>query len=140
MAEAVPGWVERCVAGVVDARGLAPDAGRDEILAAAVEAGRQAGIAVGEQLLVLARTDVDAQATTPLSVLRATAAVPTAVLLAAGVVPAPRDRFAEEHFPDDPYGLVPASIAAVDPALSDAALAWGAAKAMAHRHRHEGSR
>jgi hypothetical protein len=128
------------VAGVLDARGVGPGPGRDEILAAAAEAGHQAGVTVGEQLLVLARTDVDAQATTPLSVLRAVAAVPTAVLLAADVAPAARDRFAEERFPDDPYGLVPASVAAVDPGLHDAALAWGAAKAMAHRRRHGGSR
>ncbi len=58
------------------------------------------------------------------------------MLRASGVVPARRDRFAEEHFPDDPYGLVPASIAAVDPDLLDAAVRWGAAKAMAHRRRH----
>jgi hypothetical protein len=87
-------------------------------------------------LSAFAHTDVDAQASTPLSVLRAAVAAPTAVLRDAGVPPVARDRFAEERFPDDTYGLVPASVAAVDPALTDVALRWGAAKAMAHRRRH----
>ena len=50
--------------------------------------------------------------------------------------PVARDRFVSERFPDDPYGLTPASLQAVDPELGDAAIAWGAAKAMAHRRRH----
>jgi hypothetical protein len=47
-----------------------------------------------------------------------------------------RDDFDERRFPDDLYGLTPASLAAIDPALADPARAWGAAKAMAHRARH----
>ena len=59
------------------------------------------------------------------------------MLEAAGVPPVVRDPFAEERFPDDPYGLTPASLAAVDPALAEPALTWGAAKALAHRRRHQ---
>jgi hypothetical protein len=47
-----------------------------------------------------------------------------------------RDAFEEARFPDDLYGLTPASLGAVDPSLTDAARAWGAAKAMAHKARH----
>ena len=48
-----------------------------------------------------------------------------------------RDPFAEERFPDDPYGLTPASLAALDPALAEMARIWGAAKAMTHRRATE---
>ena len=45
---------------------------------------------------------------------------------------------AEESFPDDDYDLAPASLADVDPDLVELGVAWGAAKAMAHRRRHGG--
>jgi hypothetical protein len=40
-------------------------------------------------------------------------------------------------FPDDDYGLTPASFADIDPALAEPGLAWGAAKAWVHRRRHQ---
>jgi hypothetical protein len=89
-------------------------------------------------LAVLARSDVDAQATTPVSVMRAAAGAASALLEGAGVPPVRRDRFAQERFPEDLYGLVPSSLKEVDPSLSDIAVAWGAAKAMAHHRRHRG--
>jgi len=52
--------------------------------------------------------------------------------------PVQRDSFAEASFPDDDYDLAPASLADVDPDLLEPGLAWGAAKAMAHRRRHGG--
>jgi hypothetical protein len=60
------------------------------------------------------------------------------VLARAGVAPSKRDRFETERFPDDPYGLTPGSLEALDPALAEPALTWGAAKAFAHRRRHQG--
>jgi hypothetical protein len=63
---------------------------------------------------------------------------PTGVLAAAGVPPAERDDFATRSFPDDAYDLTPASWVDVDPALEEPGLAWGAAKAFAHRRRHGG--
>jgi hypothetical protein len=89
-------------------------------------------------LRTLLETDIDAQATTPLSVLRHAVRYPTEVLRAAGVPPVRRDAFAESSFPDDDYDLAPASLADVDPDLVELGLAWGAAKAMAHRRRHAG--
>ena len=131
---AVPDWVVRCV----ESR-LPPSArDRDAVLAEAEAAGRDAQRDVAGKLRVLLAADVDAQRSTPLEIVRAAVAHPTRVLRAAGVDPIPRDGFAEERFPDDPYGLTPASLPAMDPALREPALAWGAAKAMAHRRRHEG--
>lgn len=143
-------WVPRAVAGVLDAWAAAgwpssplpgappPGFDRDGVLAAAAAAGVRAAAAVTAGLGALAAGDVDEQRTTPLSEVRAALAPATAVLRAAGVPPVERDRFAAERFPDDDYGLVPANLAALDPALGDLQVAWGAAKAVAHRHRHRG--
>jgi hypothetical protein len=129
---AVPGWVLHCVEGL-----LPPTApGRDRVLARAREAGRLAQRDVAEKLQVLLAADVDAQRSTPLAVVREAVAYPTAVLEEAQVSPRARDPFVSERFPDDPYGLTPASLAAMDPELREPAIAWGAAKAMAHRRRH----
>ena len=137
VAAAVPGWVRRCVVAELDAWGaLGVGPGRDAVVRDADEAGRAARGDVEPQLLALARLDVDAQSTTPLSIVRGAVAYPTEVLRRAGVPARRRDPFAAERFPADVYGLVPASLAALDPSLLDLAVAWGAAKAMAHRRRH----
>ena len=90
-------------------------------------------------LATLAGTDVDGQRTTPLQIVRDSLGPPTAVLAAAGVPAVVRDRFSEQRFPGDPYDLAPASLAALGQELGALGLAWGAAKAAAHRARHQGS-
>ena len=80
--------------------------------------------------------DVDAQTVTPLQVLRASVRFPTEVLVDLGVEPPRRDDFDRRTFPEDLYGLGPAGFSDVDPSLRDPGLAWGAAKAHVHRHRH----
>jgi hypothetical protein len=135
--DAVPGWVESAVAGLVDAwEGAGGLVDRVALAAEAQEAGVRAAAEVGQRLGALVGADVDAQWTTPLEVVRAAVVHPTAVLRRAGVPPVVRDDFAEARFPDDVYGLTPASLGAVDPSLVDPARAWGAAKAMAHTARH----
>jgi hypothetical protein len=129
---AVPAWVVRCV----EARLPPGRADRARVLDEAEEFGRRAQEDVGAKLAALLSADVDAQRSTPLEVVRSAVSYPTAVLRGAGVAPARRDDFAEARFPDDPYGLTPASLKDVDPEVGDLALAWGAAKAMAHRRRH----
>ncbi|HLX87870.1 MAG TPA: hypothetical protein VKR22_05395 [Acidimicrobiales bacterium] len=142
---ALPGWVTRCVAGVLDAYEAAGGAlpasagGRQGVLDQAARRGRQAAADVGAALRELARSDVDAMRTTPLAVVRSTVSVPTAVLAEAGVPPIERDRFATDRFPDDDYGIVPGSLAVLDPELGPLSIAWGAAKAAAHRARHDGT-
>jgi hypothetical protein len=129
---AVPAWVVRCV----ETR-LPPSApGRASVMAQAEVAGLRARHEVAAELEVLLSADVDGQRSTPLAVVRGAVSYPTEVLRRAQVPPVTRDRFVTERFPDDPYGLTPASLQALDPALGDAAIAWGAAKAMAHRRRH----
>jgi hypothetical protein len=134
---AVPGWIESAVARLIEAwEGAGGVVDRRAVEAEAHEAGARAAAEVGQRLDALVGADVDAQWTTPLEVVRAAVVHPTAVLRRAGVPPVVRDDFSEARFPDDVYGLTPASLAAVDPSLVDPARAWGAAKAMAHKARH----
>jgi hypothetical protein len=133
---AIPGWVDRSVRGVLAAQGLPPD---DAAIATAAAAAKADGAPRVEALL---ETDVDAQPTNPLSILRSLVPYPTEVLSAAGATPVPRDDFATRTFPDDVYDLTPASFAEVDESLHEPGLVWGAAKAHIHlaRRRREGKR
>jgi len=138
--EALPGWVERCVAVRIEGwTGSPPGA---EVTAAATEAGERARREVGEAVAEVLATDIDDQRVPPLSLLRGAVRFPTAVLQAAGVPPVVRDEFAQRNFPDDVYDLTPASFADVDPALHEPGLVWGAAKAHVRlrRRRREGRR
>ena len=130
--DALPRWVERSVRRLMMAwRGEAdPD-----VMAAASDAGRRARAEVGPRVRELLEVDVDAQATTPLAILRGAVRYPTAVLRGAGVPPVVRDEQQERLFPDDVYDLAPANFADVDPALAEPGLAWGAAKAFTHLER-----
>lgn len=122
---ALPGWVERCVVETCERAGV--DAmGLSEQTRAA---GLRCAVEIGQPLRELLATDVDEQQSTPLTVLRSAVRFPTQVL-ADGGVPAPdRDDFDAARFPDDPYGLTPASFADIDPDLGPIGIAWGAAKA-----------
>ena len=131
---ALPGWVERSVdARYRDALGPPPP----EVVDAARRAGVEARDDVGPRLRALLDADVDEQRSTPLSIVREAVVYPTRVLAAAGVPSRERDPLDRAMFPDDTYGLTPASFADLDPQLTDAAIAWGAAKAWVHRRRHQ---
>jgi hypothetical protein len=137
IADALPGWVRRCVGDRLAAAGIEPDAAVD---AATEDAAQRCAADVGPSVRALLADDVDRQRTTPLALLRAAVAHPTAVLRAAGVPPVVRDDFAARSFPDDDYDLTPASFADVDPSLHEPGLVWGAAKAHVHRRRHRPQR
>lgn len=130
---ALPGWVVASVSRVMIAwAGEMPE----EIAEAATAAGRRAQKEVGVAVRQLLGLDIDEQKSTPLSLLRGAVRYPTEILVTAGVPPVRRDAFAERSFPEDPYGLSPATFADLDPALGDIGLAWGAAKAFEHKRRH----
>ncbi len=136
---ALPGWSVRCVVRLMEAwAGQVPDGVAEE----AATAGRAAATVIGPRVRALLTTDVDHQATGPLALIREAVRWPAAVLAAAGVPGVERDPFAERAFPDDIYDLAPASFADLDPALQDAGIAWGAAKAhvVLARRRAEGLR
>jgi hypothetical protein len=128
---AIGPWVVAAVERRAGGLDLSEEAG-----AAAEVARREVGGAVRE---LLAR-DVDAQATTPLTLVRGAVRHPTAVLAAAGIPPVARDPVALEAFPDDPYDLTPGSLADLDPELVEAGIVWGAAKAHTVLRRRRGKR
>lgn len=132
-------WTVRCVEERMTAwaGAVAP-----EVREAARSAGEAARREVGERVAEVLRSDIDDQRVPPLSVLRSAVVYPTQVLADAGVPPIVRDEFDERAFPDDVYGLSPATFADIDPNLHEPGLAWGAAKAFVHlqRRRSEGRR
>lgn len=137
--QVLPGWVERSVERLAVAYHgeLAADV-RD----AASDAGRRAAAEVGGRVRALLRQDVEDQRANPLAVLRGAVRYPAAVLRGAGVPPVVRSEWDERAFPDDDYGLVPATWADIDPALHEPGLVWSAAKAhtVLVRRRREGTR
>jgi hypothetical protein len=129
---ALPGWVERSVlARIVAFRGSASRGEQDD----AAALGRQVADLAGPRLRQLLTTDVDAQTTTPLEVIRGSLGPPTDALRRMGVPVVVRDEFDRGQFPDDDYDLVPRSFADIDPALLEPGLTWGAAKAHVHLRR-----
>jgi hypothetical protein len=122
---ALPGWVVRCVVQ------HAP-----HLRAEAEAAASGAVAAVEEELRAVLTADVDQQRRNPLAVVRDAVRIPTAVLRAGGVAPPRRSAFDTEHFPDDPYGLVPMTWRDVDELLHEPGIIWGALKARAHQERH----
>jgi hypothetical protein len=130
---ALPTWVVGSVERIMVAwAGRVPP----DVAEAAEIAAQKARSETGTAVRALLMSDIDDQRTTPLALLRGAVKFPTEVLRSAGVPPVERDRFAVEAFPDDDYDLTPMSFADVDPALAEAGIAWGAAKAFAHKRRH----
>jgi hypothetical protein len=137
--QALPGWVERSVGTLVVAfRGDLPG----EVRRASTAAGERAAVDVGARVRALLDQDVDAQRTNPLALLRGAVRYPAEVLRDAGVPPVVRSAWDEEAFPDDDYGLAPATWADIDPSLQEPGLRWSAAKAhtVLARRRAEGRR
>lgn len=136
---ALPAWVERSVVTLVEAHRGVVDGGTRH---AARQAGERAVAEVGAEVRLLLATDPDEQRSNPLAVLRAAVRYPAEVLAAAGVPPVVRTPFDEQAFPDDAYGLAPATWSDIDPSLHERGLVWGAAKAhvVLSRRRAEGRR
>ncbi len=130
--EALPRWIERCVARYV----VIDDAVARQVNEITAVASAEVGVEVRALLLA----DIDEQRHNPLAVLRAAVRYPAAVLAALEVPPPRREPFAERNFPADVYDLTPASFADVDPALHEPGLVWGAAKAHVHLQRRRDDR
>lgn len=124
---ALPGWVERAV--IERYEGWAGQSAPAVVVEDARSAGRRAVDDLGPRLRELLATDVDAQRTTPLAILRTAVGHPTEVLAAAGVPPVVRDTQAERLFPYDAYDLSPAAFSDLHPSVHEPGLVWGAAKA-----------
>lgn len=134
---ALPTWAERAVA--TRWREGTGDDPPTAVTAAAARAGEHARTEVGPALRALLATDVDAQRTNPLALVRSIVPHVTAVLHEAGLPPVQRDADAARLFPDDAYDLTPGSFADLDPTVHEPGLLWGAAKAHIVLRRRRGS-
>jgi hypothetical protein len=133
---ATPNWVRASVARVAGAQGL-------EVEYEAVErAATDAAAFVERRLGALLATDIDAQRSTPLTVLRDAARFPVAVLHGAGARPVSRPDTVRWAFPNDPFDVTPATFKDLGEEVHQAGIVWGAAKASIHlqRRRAEGLR
>lgn len=107
----------------------------DEQRSAVEAAAQQCQLEVGARVRDLLAADIDDQRTTPLVLLRDGAAFATALLAELGVPEVVRDEFERRSFPNDIYGLSPASLADVDQSLAEPGMIWGAAKAHLYKRR-----
>jgi len=128
-------WVESCVYRVLQAQGRSVGAETMRLIGAARADATSEVVAELRDVLAL---DVDEQRKNPLSILRAAVRYPTDVLRAAGAQSVARDEFDERSFPDDDFALTPAAFADFGPAVHDAGIVWGAAKAHVHLQRRRG--
>jgi hypothetical protein len=119
---------------VLDAWGATSGSARADLDAELAAAATAATTRVGDELRTLLAEGPAAQRVTPLELVRAAVAEPTALLAAAGVPPVRRDDFEARALPEDRYGLAPRTFADLGGAnLGAAQLEWGLAKAAALR-------
>ncbi len=137
-AAVIPVWMRRITIQAAATGGVDATAA-DDSLGAMIDAESQR---LGAELGELLASDIDDQRTNPLSLFRFAVQVPTDWLRSLGVPPPAPDRFVAERFPDDVYGLGPATWADIDQRLHEPGLAWGAWKAMTvlARRRDQGLR
>jgi hypothetical protein len=129
--QVLPRWVVRSVQRF-----------RTDLHDEAAAAGLQARHDIGLLLRAFLATDLDAQRSNPLAILRSAVRYPTEVLAHAGIPPVRREPFAVNAFPADTYDLSPATWSDIDPLLQDAGISWSAWKAheFLRRRRQEGKR
>jgi hypothetical protein len=134
---AVPDWLTR---GVTSTAVRQTGRCSQDLADDAATMAREHAEEVVDELHRLLAMDVDAQRSNPLSVLRRAVRFPTEVLRRHRIPPVPRDDFAVRAFPEDVYGLSPATWSDVDESLQEPGLVWGAwkAKTILDRRRAEG--
>jgi hypothetical protein len=130
VAVSIPGWVQRCVAQVLDAWLLAggvlsPDSQR-AVLMNAEAAGWKASQQVSTELRTLMEHDRDVDGTALLQVVERAMAYPTAVLRHVGIPAVDREQISKQRHPADVYDLAPTSLASLHPQLGELVVAWEA--------------
>jgi len=129
VARTLPDWIQSRVAFIADAWGRLDDATRDALDLAAREVAQSATARVVADLSALFAADATEQRSTPLEIVRTATGDVAALLASVGIPPVERDAFDERAFPEDVYGITPASLADLgDDDLGPLQLAWGLAK------------
>lgn len=123
--EVVTKWVERLIRRHCDEQKFS-DLQTGQLLPSVV---LQVSGEVHSRLEDLLSRDVLEQRTNPLAVFRQATRPVTELLKNLGCPPVTRDEFDERSFPDDVYGLSPATWADIDEAMVEPGIEWGAWKA-----------
>jgi hypothetical protein len=118
-------WASRLVDDRLRENGLLGLVSEESRLSAVAETERLAVDGLRELL----ELDAEQQRTNPLAVLRVATAPLGRFLASVGASPVERDEFDQRSFPDDVYGLAPATWADIDTALLEPGIEWGAWKA-----------
>ena len=135
--EAAPAWIQNRIVSIASAElGVCPAELRDQL----EEVGRVTSEVIARNLAQLLSTDVDAQQTNPLHVLRGATTAATIALQSAKVSPVRRDEFEVRAMPNDVYAIGPLAWRDLGESVHEAGITWGAWKAavVLSRRREEG--
>ena len=123
--QVVAKWVERLIRQHCDEQKISdPRVGDLRISVIA-----QVSTEVHDNLVELLSRDVFEQRTNPLAIFRQATRPITELLKNLGSPSVTRDEFDERSFPDDVYGLSPATWVDIDEAMVEPGIEWGAWKA-----------
>ena len=117
-------WIARLVSTAMATAGRAEPTA--EQVRTVTEEARNIGMTGLRDLLSV---DAEQQRSNPLAVLRSATQPVSRFLEDEGCTPVERDEFSRRSFPDDMFGLAPATWADLDPSLVEPGLEWGAWKA-----------
>jgi hypothetical protein len=123
--EVVTKWVERLIHRHCDEQKFS-DLQARELLSSVVS---QVSDEVHSRLADLLSRDVLEQRTNPLAIFRQATRPISELLKTAGCAPVVRDEFDERSFPDDIFGLSPATWVDIDETMVEPGIEWGAWKA-----------
>ncbi len=135
--DAISGWVQGRIVEIATAEyGTCPET----LLASLSEVGGATADIVANDLAQLLSTDVDAQKSNPLQVLRSSTSAATDALRKANVSAVRRDEFEVRAMPNDVYAIGPLTWRDLGEAVHEAGITWGAWKAavVLSRRRDEG--
>lgn len=136
--DATAPWITSRVQAIASA---SVDVNSPEFQTALAEVARRTYRVVQEGLYALLVTDVDAQKSNPLHLVRESTTSATELLRMLAVPPARRDEFEERAMPNDVYAIGPLTWRDLSDDVHDAGISWGAWKAatILMRRRAEGS-
>ena len=135
---AIPHWITTQVSEIAS---MSIDETSQEFRFALAEVAEQTHHLVSQDLFSLLVTDVDAQQSNPLHVLRASTSYATQLLQTFGVAPARRDEYEVRAMPNDVFSIGPLTWRDLGEEVHEAGISWGAWKAatILTRRRADGS-
>ena len=135
---AVSAWITKQVSEIAS---LSINETSKEFTSALADVAEQTLHDVSRDLFSLLATDVDAQQSNPLHVLRASTSSATQLLQTFGATPARRDEYEVRAMPDDVFSIGPLTWRDLGEEVHDAGISWGAWKAatILTRRRADGS-